>query len=260
MKAVLPLAALIAACGQQSPLPANDAVTAAPAAKPARAAAKAFTLDEENELIEFHYGWSAEAAVVPQLAARFRKDMEKSKADLLASAKEGKADREKEGFEFHAYMLSTDYKTSGQSERLLSLTVDVGSYTGGAHGNFGVGTLLWDRATAKEVEIADLFSAPTNLDRLLTQRWCDALNKAREEKRGEPTGGDDLFGDCPKLSEIAIIPTDKDGDGHFELLTLVASPYVAGPWVEGSYEIELAVTPDLIAGLKEDYRPSFEAG
>ena len=97
------------------------------------------------------------------------------------------------------------------------------------------------------------------MDRLLTQRWCDALNKAREEKRGEPVGGGGMFDECPKLDEIAIIPADKDGNGRFEQLMLVASPYVAGPWVEGSYEIELAVTPDLIAALKAEYRESFEA-
>ena len=42
-------------------------------------------------------------------------------------------------------------------------------------------------------------------------------------------------------------------------LMLAASPYVAGPYAEGSYEIELAVTPDLIAALKGEYRDSFEA-
>ena len=98
------------------------------------------------------------------------------------------------------------------------------------------------------------------MDRLLTQRWCDALNKAREEKRGEPVGGEGMFNDCPKLSEIAIVPTDKDKNGRFERLILTASPYVAGPYVEGSYEIDLPVTPDLIAALKADYRDSFEAG
>ena len=96
------------------------------------------------------------------------------------------------------------------------------------------------------------------MTRLLTQRWCDALNKAREEKRGEPVGGDGMFDDCPKLSDIAIIPTDKDKNGRFERLMLIASPYVAGPYVEGSYEINLAATPDLVAVLKADYRPSFE--
>ena len=77
-------------------------------------------------------------------------------------------------------------------------------------------------------------------------------------KRGEPVGGG-MFDDCPKLDEIAIIPGDKNKNGRFDTLALVASPYVAGPWVEGSYEIELAVTPDLLAALKGDYRTSFEA-
>ena len=155
-------------------------------------------------------------------------------------------------------MSSTQYDTAGQSTRLLSLKVDVGSYTGGAHGNHGVGSLLWDRQAQREIKDSGLFADPANRDRLLTQRWCDALNKAREAKRGEPVGGGGLFDDCPKLDDIAVIPTDKNGNGRFELLTLVASPYVAGPWVEGDYEIELAVTPDLIAGLKSEYRDGFE--
>ena len=52
---------------------------------------------------------------------------------------------------------------------------------------------------------------------------------------------------------------DSDKDGRFDRLLLVASPYVAGPWVEGAYEIELVITPDLIAALKAEFRPGFEA-
>ena len=259
MKTALLLTALLAACGQEASPPANEAATAAPAAKPAAPVAKAFVYDEKNDLIEFHYGWSAEAAAVPQLVERFNKDMAKVKADLIAGAEEDKASREKEGIEFHGYMTSNDYQTAGQSDRLLSLSVEVGSYTGGAHGNYGVGALLWDRATAKEIEVSDLFAEPANMGRLLTQRWCDALNKEREKKRGEPVGGGGMFDDCPKLDEIAIIPGDKNKNGRFDTLALVASPYVAGPWVEGSYEIELAMTSDLLAALKGDYRTSFEA-
>ena len=69
-----------------------------------------------------------------------------------------------------------------------------------------------------------------------------------------------MFDDCPALSDIAIIPTDKSKDGRFDRFLLVASPYVAGPYAEGTYEIELPVTPELIAALKGDYRPSFEVG
>jgi len=252
---------LLAACSQQpAPPPANQAAEVAPAPKPAAPATKPFAYDEKNDLIEFHFGWSAEAAAVPQLVERFRADLDKDKAELLASAREDKASRDKQGYPFNAYTSSTDYTTSGQSPRLLSLSVDVGAYTGGAHGNFGTNGLLWDRLAVKEIAVAVLFAAPANMDRLLTQRWCDALTESREEKRGEPVGGDGMFDDCPKLGDIAIVPTDKDKDGRFERLILTASPYVAGPYVEGSYEIDLAVTPDLIAALKTEYRDSFESG
>lgn len=258
----VPLLVILAACGQQSPSPTANEATAIPPAPAARTAPapKAFVFDEKNDLIEYHFAWSAEAAAIPQLAARFKAEMDKDMAELLANAKQDKANRDKEGYPFNAYTSSTDYQTAGQSQRLLSLSVDVASYTGGAHGNYGTNGLLWDRQAAKEITIADLFAVPSNLDRLLTQRWCDALNKAREEKRGEPVGGEGMFDDCPKLSDIAIVPTDKDKNGRFERLILTASPYVAGPYVEGSYEVDLAVTPELIAALKADYRDSFEAG
>ena len=258
----LPFIALaLAACGQPSDsLPANKAIEAnpAPPAPPPAPEAKAFAFDEKNDLIEFHFAWSAEAAAVPQLVSRFQAEMTKAKDELLAGAKEDKAFRDKEGYDFNGYQSSTDYKTSGQSERLLSLTSDVGSYTGGAHGNYGTGGLLWDRQTATEIAAADLFAASANRDGLVTQRWCDALNKARAEKRGEPVGGDAMFDECPTLDEIAIVPTDKDGNGRFERLILTASPYVAGSYAEGSYEIEFAINPDVIAAVKSEYRESFE--
>ena len=255
------IALALAACGQPSEsAPANEVAEATPAPKPDAPPAKAFAFDEKNDLIDFHFGWSAEAAAVPQLVARFQAEMNKAKDELVAGAKEDKAMRDREGFDFHGFQSSTDYKTSGQSEWLLSLTSDVGAYTGGAHGNYGTGGLLWDRRAAREIKVADMFGEPTNLDRLLTQRWCDALNKAREEKRGEPVGGGGMFDECPKLDEIAIVPTDQDKNGKFERLILTASPYVAGPYAEGSYEIDLPVTADLISALKSEYQGSFEAG
>ncbi len=260
MKRALPLAVLLAACTQQpSPPAANQITEVPPATKPIEPNAKAFVYDEKNDLIEYHFGWSAEAAAVPQLVRRFRTEMDKDKTEILANAKADKAYRDKEGYPFNGYTSSTDYMTAGQSPRLLSLSVDVGTYTGGAHGNSGTGGLLWDRRSSREIKVGDLFAGLDNMGRLLTQRWCDALNTAREEKRGEPVGGGGMFHDCPTLSEIAIVPTDKDENGKFERLILTASPYVAGPYVEGSYEIELAMTPDLIAALKAAYRSSFEA-
>jgi len=261
MKALLSIVPLLAACGSQGAVPAGDS-NAPPeelAQSVSQPQARPFAVDQQDDLIEFHYGWSAEAAEVPELVARFTRAMAEARAELVGGAEEDRDFRREQGFDFHGHMSSTDHETAGQTGRLLSLMIEHGSYTGGAHGNFGVGALLWDRAARKELKVPDLFTAPDNMSRLLTQRWCDALNAAREEKRGEPVGTGGLFDDCPALDEIAIIPADRDGNGRFEMLLLVASPYVAGPWVEGSYEIELAVTPELLTAIKGQFRPEFES-
>ena len=262
MKTIIPLAVLLAACNQAPAPPAanQDADSAsAPAAPAPPPAAKPFAFDVENDLVEYHYGWSAEAAAVPELAARFAAAMEKDRAELIASAKEDKASRAKDGFPFHPYSSSTQYDTAGQSPGLLSLSVAVSAYTGGAHGNFGTSGLLWDRLAKKEVAITDLFDPPARLPAIIGKPWCDALNIQRVKKREEQPRPGEMFWDCPKLSEIAIVPTDKNANGRFERLVLTASPYVAGPYVEGEYEVELPVRESLIAALKPEFRESFEA-
>ena len=261
MKAALALVLLLPACDQHSaPLAANhDGAEAKPAERSTTPSAKPFAIEEKTDLFEFDFSWPAEAAAIPALANRLRNEMAEAKAELVAGAEEEKAYRDKEKIEFQPHSASTVYALAGQSPLLLSLKVEVGGYTGGAHGHYGVGGLLWDRPANREIAVADLFAAPANRDRLLTQRWCDALNKAREEKRGEAVGGGGMFDDCPALDEIAVIPVDSNADGRFDRLLLAASPYVAGPWVEGAYEVELDVTADLVAGLKAEYRPSFAA-
>jgi hypothetical protein len=259
MKHVAALALVLSSCSQQAADQApNQANSNAVAGKAPAPTAKRFSVELKTDLMEFDFSWPAEAAAVPDLVKRLRAEMDKAKAELIAGAKAEKTYRAKQGLEYHPHSSSTGYETSGQSPRLLSLRVDAGGYTGGAHGNYGTAALLWDRQGRREIRFVDLFVQAGNRDRLLTQRWCDALNKAREEKRGEPVGGG-MFDDCPTLDDIAVIPVDSNKDGRFDKLQLVASPYVAGPYAEGSYEIELAVTGDLVAGLKAEYQPSFAA-
>ena len=250
----------LAACDSTTDQPAgrNEPETPVAALKPS-APAKAFEVEETTDLIEFEFSWSAEAAAVPRLVSRLEKEMAVAKADLIAGAQESKAMRTKRGDDFNRYSLSTSYKTAGQTPGLLSLQVETWTYTGGAHGYGGTAALLWDRIGAQQIKFADLFAQAANRDRVMTQRWCDALNVAREQKRGEPVGGGGMFDECPPLDDIAIIPADQNGNGRFERLLMVASPYVAGPYAEGSYEIELPVTANLIAVIGQEYRPSFEA-
>jgi hypothetical protein len=97
------------------------------------------------------------------------------------------------------------------------------------------------------------------LEALTRAAYCKGLDRERRKRRGNFTPELPEFDACPKYSELAIAPVDKDKDGSFDTLDFVASPYAAGPYAEGVYEIELPVTPQLIAAMKPAYRNSFEA-
>jgi hypothetical protein len=227
-------------------------VPQAPSAKPA-------SFDLKDDLVDFHFGWSAETAAVPELTRRLTADKDRALAKLKSRAAEERRERnrEKHGLTFNGFQSSTQYDTAGRSPRLLSLSIAHSAYTGGAHGNYGTSALLWDRKAKREINLIDLFVSPSSRDRLLTGPWCYALNEEREEKLGEFPAGT-MSEKCPGLDEIAIVPTDTDRNGRFDQLALTASPYVAGSYAEGSYEVMVDVTADFVAAMKADYRGSFE--
>ena len=265
MKAAIPLAMLLAACGKQVPQTADEMAAAESAPKATAPTAKPFVYDEENDLIDYHFGWSAEAAAVPQLVAMFQAAMSKDKAELLANAKADKAEREKQGFPFNGYMSSTEYETAGQSGRLLSLRADFGGlygrrtrqfrHKGAVVGSFGRQRNLSSGTCSPRLPIWTGCSPSPGATR--------STRLARKSAASRLAAGA-CSTNAPKLSEISIIPTDKDGNGKFERLTLVADPYVAGPYVEGSYEIELPVTGDLVAAtplrFSREFRGSAAVG
>lgn len=94
---------------------------------------------------------------------------------------------------------------------------------------------------------------------LVRQPYCDALNAERVEKRGEyEATGDDMFEACPPFEELAIVP-HANRDGRFDRLTLIAAPYVAGPYAEGVYEVTLPIPAAMRELVKPQYRNAFSA-
>ena len=154
--------------------------------------------------------------------------------------------------------MSIDWETVGQTARLLSLEESIGSFTGGAHPNRGYAALLWDRRANREIAVTALFLKATSFAALTRKAYCGALDKERLKKReGEKL--DRMFSDCPKYSELAIAPVDRNKNGRFETLRFVAGPYVAGPYVEGEYEMTLPVTSQLIAAIRARISPVLRA-
>ncbi|QNP42931.1 DUF4163 domain-containing protein [Sphingomonas daechungensis] len=266
MRASVIMLVALAACGQQSAPSSVEENRARPASsqqvrsspQPIVPAAKPFKVEEETSLYSFAYSWPAEASAVPELVARFTKDKDETKAELIAGAKEDRDGRLKDGYDYHAHETQKHYETEGQSERLLSLESNVYAFTGGAHGSSGSGSLLWDRELKREISIQDLLQPGQSWTGAIRQPFCILLNREREKRREEPVKPDDLFGNCPEWKELTVLVTDTDKNGRFDHITVIADQYVAGPYAEGDYEITLPITATMIDRLKPEYRSSFE--
>lgn len=263
----LPLAVLLlAACNAPAPdARAREADSAAPEPQaevpqppvpPAPADGR--RVEDKNDLLEFTYAWPAEAAAIPALAARFEQDLERQRRDAAEGAN---ADKEARGADapFHGHYFSQVWTLQGDSPRLLSLAAEIGTFTGGAHGNSGYEALLWDRESDREVNFADLFAETKAAIEALRPAFCRTLDGQRAEKRGEtlPLQGEGWMVECPELGEQAIAPADTDKDGRFDRLRVLIGPYTAGPYAEGSYEVELPVTDAVKALVKPEFSRAF---
>jgi hypothetical protein len=223
------------------------------------AAGQSHKVVRDSPTLEFSYEWPAQAAAIPALDTRFYKEAKKALAEAQANAREDQAAAKEQERDFNGHFFSMMWTTAGQTPRLLSLICEFGSFEGGAHPNSSYNALLWDRRLGREIAIGDQFLRVSSFAALTGVAYCKVL--AREQRKRRDGEKLDLpeFNECPKYSDMAIAPVDKDKDGRFDTWSFVASPYVAGPYVEGEYEVELPVTRPLIAAMKPAYRASYEA-
>ena len=97
------------------------------------------------------------------------------------------------------------------------------------------------------------------LEGLVGDAFCKELDVQRAEKRGgnaKLNGTISEFDQCIAITDGEIIPVSKGGKA-LDALRVVIGPYNAGPYSEGSYEIELPVDTGLMAAIKPAYKGWF---
>jgi hypothetical protein len=230
------------------------AVAGARVAPPGRAIAV------KTALFEFAYSYPAAAGRIPALKAWLDKDAARQRREISKAAREGRAAAKASGFPFNPYSSDAAWEVVADLPGWLSLSGMVGDYSGGAHPNHGPTALLWDKARNRRLKALDLFVSPQALSAATRAPFCAALNRQRAEKRGgetpDPKG---LFGDCLDPTEQVIILGSSDR-AHFNRIGVLMGPYVAGPYVEGDYEVTLPVTDEVLAAVKPQYRNAFALG
>jgi hypothetical protein len=266
--AVLVMAAAVAACpGPQGPEPdATSSAAPTPSASASASAAAtaanngARAVSEETDDFLFEYSYPSQAGRIPELAALLDGRLARTREQLASAAEQARREARSEGFPYNKHSFTSEWKVVADLPGWLSLSEDVSTYTGGAHGNYTMQSLVWDKLAGNALDGIALFASPEALGEALGDRFCDRLDRERAKRRGAPIAEDsqDQFDQCPGIDELEIL-LGSSNRRTFNRLTLYAGPYVAGPYVEGAYEIDLDVDRAILAAVKPEYRAAFTA-
>ncbi|WP_349644752.1 MULTISPECIES: DUF4163 domain-containing protein [unclassified Bradyrhizobium] len=196
----------------------------------------------KSKIVETVVGLDATIKADPPLAANLlaegKRWAEKSRREAETEAK-ASPELFRDG---NPWSFERQYATDAVvADRYVSITRQEYSYTGGAHPNTVLDTILWDRTVGKRISIRPFFTeladgGPT-LSALRTA-IIDAL-KAEKKARGvEDSPEMDWFkGIEPKLLKIgpvSLAPSTVAGKSSG--LVFIYSPYAVGSYAEGSYE------------------------
>jgi len=216
------------------------------------------SVKDENDLYNFSYSYPAEAGAIPALAAQLDADLAASRMELVAEAREAKDDAESNGFPYNPHYFSEEWKVVANLPGWLSLTGDFSTYTGGAHGMYGLESLVWDKKVGRGFPAIEMFESPEALDAALGDRLCQALDRERAKRReGAPKGQFlDEFEKCVGVDEATVLVGSANGR-TFNRIGVWFGPYVAGPYAEGAYELNFAVDGAVLETVKPAYRPAF---
>lgn len=260
----LTAAALSSGCTDDPPTPAEKAAAAAVPGAPSSAAADAATknavastLRESNDLVEFTYAYPREAAVIAGLAIWLDSDRATRRDALIAAAGRDKAAAEKAGFPYRQHSHLQTWQIVSNTPRFLSLSAEIQTYTGGAHGMTSFATLLWDRNRAKRLQPLDLFTSGEAFDAAIREPFCAGIKRAKAAKgilREEAP--DSPFAQCPPASAQTVWIGSSDGR-YLDRMTIAIAPYEVGPFAEGSYKVNVPVTRALVDAVKPEYARDF---
>lgn len=272
---IAPLILVLAACGSGSGAPqasgeasgaasvqasvlAADAETE-PAEAPSEAPPpEARKVDVSNDLYEFAYGYPAAAAAIPALRAELDRRLDAAQGQLAHESRQDRNEARGQAYEYRPHGYEAQWQIVADLPGWLSLSASVYTYSGGAHGMTVSDTLLWDRRAEALRGPVDLFTSKDALRAALRTPFCDALDREREKRRGEPVdrASGDIFSECIDPLDQTLILGSSNGEA-FDRIGVLVPPYNAGAYAEGSYEVTLPVTASVMKALKPQYRSAF---
>jgi hypothetical protein len=204
-------------------------------------------INQSTPAISWRWRMAPEAATQPTLLAAMRSDALKAAATAKAEAANDAASAKKDGFPFHRYDSISDWSLAADTPHLLALAGESYAFTGGAHGDTGYASKIWDKTAQKSLPFSALFTDWAKARALIEPAYCAALASEQKARGGNPTNN------CPKLADQAIVPWAGLATRATQLRVLLG-PYTAGSYAEGSYLITLPWPEGIKPLVKPAYR------
>ena len=265
---VLAMAAVVAGCPGPNGAGADPDATSTTAATPTPTASASATASsngaravaEETDDFLFEYKYPAEAGRIVELASLLDVQLAQRREELARESVAARREAREDGFPYNKHSYTAEWKVVADLPDWLSLSSDIATFSGGAHGNYTVDSLVWDKKKERSLNAIELFTSPAALEQAFGDRFCSALDKERAKRREEPVpaNSDNQFDQCPEIKELVIL-VGSSNRRTFNRLTVYAGPYVAGPYAEGDYQIDLNVDRAILAAVKPEYRAAFSA-
>ncbi|WP_279349193.1 PdaC/SigV domain-containing protein [Erythrobacter litoralis] len=220
--------------------------------------AEPVSLKEDAERYQFEWSYPAAAAAIPALAEKLDAMGAESLALLKDEANRDYETAKGESWEARPHSALTKWSVVANLPDYLSLSSQIATYGGGAHGNYTKTSMVWDKKAAQAVDGVEMFSSPVALGRALGSTLCDALNTQREARRPTPVepGSTEWPNNCPPVSDATVLVGSSNGE-TFDRIGIYFGPYTAGPYAEGDYELNFPVTGAVLDAVKPEYASAF---
>lgn len=157
---------------------------------------------------------------------------EEQGADYEKDIKDSLSPDEEKPSNYEMWEMAGFYSLDRPNPNVVSVTFNIYSYSGGAHGNLFINCLNYDLKTGKHIEFSDIFKN--------TEKALEILSQVSEQKLRTELGDEadeDMLrsGTAPELNNFLNLSLTPAGvDIEFQ-------PYQVGPWSIGAQRVEVSL-------------------
>ena len=208
-------------------------------------------VEESGPAYGFSYSWPLEAAAIPALDSLLREDAVSQRERIRESAAESAAEFGTDsGVPPHEF--SKQWRVDAHLPELVALSAETYIYAGGAHGNSMYDSLIWDRSAGERIAFEDLFTDAEAALAAIGPAFCAALQQERARRRE----GEEGRNDCPEVADhpVALVTGPS---GRIETFRVLVEPYAAGSYAEGTYEIDVPISDEVLGLVRARFGTAF---